>query len=55
MDKQYKDINSIIDEILDVLYIFVPTFLLISVSFIFKDEIITQLTQFGSKILQYSF
>ncbi len=40
MDEQYKNINSIVDEILGVFYIVVPTFIGGSATFVFKDELI---------------
>jgi len=39
MDEQYKNINNIIDEILGVFYIIVPTFIVGSATFIFKHEL----------------
>ncbi len=48
MDKQYKDINSLVNEILDVFYIFAPTFLLVSFALLFKDEILSTIMHLSS-------
>ena len=55
MDKQYKNINTIVDELLGVFSVVVPMFILGSATFVFKDEILNQLVLFSSDIIEYSF
>lgn len=55
MDKQYKDINIIVDEILGVFFVVIPMFILGSATYIFKDEILNELMLFSSNLLKYSF
>jgi len=55
MDKQYKNINTLVDEILGIFYIFAPTFLLASLAFVFNDEILSSLISFSANLAEYSF
>ncbi len=55
MDKQYKELNNLVDEVLGVFYIVIPMFILGSALFVFKDEILEKLFHFSFYIFQYSF
>jgi len=50
MDEQYKNIDSIINEILGVFYIVVPTFIVGSITFVFKDELLTTITNLSKNL-----
>ena len=55
MDKQYKNINPITDEILGIFYIVVPMIILGGATLYFKDEILNELTTFSINLFEYSF
>jgi len=50
MDEQYKNINSIVDEILGVFYVVVPTFIVGSATFVFKDDLIMSLMHLSKNL-----
>ena len=53
MDKQHKDINTLIDEILGMFCIVVPMFILGSATFVFRDEILNKLEGLSLNIIEY--
>ena len=49
MDERYKNINSVVDEILGIFCVVVPIFIVGCAIFFFKDEILTELFNMYSK------